>query len=572
MLAFTPMTRRLAFPFTCLLLALAAAPLHAPAQADERVPMIRNPELPTAGTVAPIARQDVTHVRVGKRDDIRWFAVTGVNGIVDYQGLVAVLKQRAGTRRPSTHGVWLTASAKHAWAHVLVLVRACYEAGIYRVGVRARSETTGRALGFPLFIPGGRSSTPGPKAGRLNVRIDALHPREVKGASDVGHVYAAARRAVERRGEFGVEKVVAKVWISPNTPLQYALTALDLLYRGGCAGVRVQMSMKASWRGLDVVPVIEIQGGVASRNPQPLEPDPLQPRTAPWGIDGANEPGWVDFQVSDLPAIDADANTPTQDKPRLRPNYAASPNGVPAGIARRCDDAMRAWAKALGVDLNEMIRQPAGISPRVQKRFSAALRRKQVLPEIVRPVRAAFPDATGVFPSTLRFDAFLFHQGKIQGRADVTVQVTDPAVGIVFAAWHPSDPSQNLTLVPFAVDPFAAGDNAAIRVWFEDVFHRQRAGGGLRAWPLAAPAEVVRYLPKVAEAGTLRALAGRRTDLETLSRALTSTPYDRVVLIPKSGTAAVTGANRRVVGTLTLAFVPQEHELRLQDVTARRAP
>jgi len=94
------MSRRLAVPFSCLLLLAAVAFQPAPASADERVPMISSGELPTVGTVAPIERQDVTHVRVGKRDDIRWFAVTGVNGIVDYQTAVTMLQAISTTATP----------------------------------------------------------------------------------------------------------------------------------------------------------------------------------------------------------------------------------------------------------------------------------------------------------------------------------------------------------------------------------------------------------------------------------------------------------------------------------------
>ena len=571
MLAFFPMTRRLAFPFACLLLLLVAAPSLAPsAEADERVPTIRNPELPTLGTLAPIARDNVTHIRVGKRDDIRWFAVLGVEGVLDYPSLVRVLKSRAGTQRPSPHGVWITATSKHAWAHVLVVVKACVEAGIYRVGVRARSEATGRALGFPLFIPAGSTGTPGAKAGRLSVRVDALHPREVKGASDVGHVYAAARRAVARRGEFGVSKVVAKVWISPNAPLQYALRTIDLLYRGGCAGVRVQMSLRASWRGLDVVPVVEIQGGVASRNAQALKPELLQPRAQPWGLNGANEPGWVDFQITDLPAIDNEQGGGTR-APVARPNFAISPNGVPKAIADQVDQSIRDWASQLGSDMNEMIRQPAGIGPNVQKRFSVAMRRRQVLPKVVLPVRQAFPDATGAFVSTVRLQAHLFREGKIQGAADLTLGVTGGKVGVVFASWEPRDPSSPVTLAPFDVDPFAAGQNAAFRVWVEDLFHKVKKAPAGWPFPLHPPQEVLRYLPDSAVPSTSEAIRGRATGIDAVRRAVASTAYDRVVITPRTGTAAITGANARVVGTLTMRFEPQESELRINGLTPRRA-
>ncbi len=570
MLAFRTMSR-LAIPFACLALLLAAAPFDAPsAAADERVPMIQNRDLPALGTLAPIARQDVTHVRVGKRDDIRWFAVLGVEGVVDYPGLVRILKARAGAKRPSSHGVWLTATSNHAWAHALVVVKACAEAGIYRVGVRARSETTGRALGFPLFIPAAPTRIPGPKAGRLDIRVEAKLAREVKGPSTVGHVYAAARRANEQRAQFGVEKVVAKVWLSPNTPLQYALSTIDLLYRGGVDGVQVQMSLRASWRGLDVVPRIEIQGAVIKGTPVSSRPPAVQPRERPWGIDGANAPGWVDFQVSDLPAIDVDDKGPTRKKAVPRPNYAASPRGVPAGVAQAVDEAVRRWALELGVDMNQMIRDPRGISPTVQQRFSVAMRRPQVLPKVVSPVRTMFPDATGAFVSTLRLQAHLFHQGKIQGTADVTLGLTGPSAGLVFGAWAPRDPNATVTLAPFDVDPYVAGDAAAFRVWLEDLFHQMKTRP-VDWLPKVHPrAEVLRYVPDAAAASTQQALAARREGIEALRRAIRATPFDRLVLTARTGTAAITGKDSRVIGTLTMRFEPQEGELRINGLTPRR--
>jgi len=533
------------------------------------VPMIGARDLPAVGTVAPIETRNVTHVRSGKREDIRWFAVTGVQGVVDYPGLVRVLTQRAGSQRPSPHGVWLTATGRHAWAHVLVLVKACVEAGIYRVGVRVRSETTGGVMGFPLFIPPGRSGNAGPTAGRLAVRVNALLPAEVKGASDVGHIYAAVRVALSKRREFKVEKVVGKIWISPNTPLQYALTAIDLLYRAGCSGVSVQMSLRASWRGLGVVPVLEIQGGIASRSPQALRPPAVKPRTTPWPINGANEAGWVNFQFSDLPAIDTARPKSAAQKRKPRTNYAAAPAGVPPAVARAVDGEIRRWGVDLGKSLHEFLRRPGALSKAVEKRFAVAVRRKEIMPDVVLAARRQFPDATRVIPSALQFSAFLFHRGIIQGRADVTIALGGDAVRVIFGTWRPLDTGASITLVPFGVDPFAAGETAAFRIWFENLLHGARTGG-TASLPLASAEHVLPYLPAVAQAGTQRALAGRMTDLQALVRGLAATTYDRVVLAPQSATATVV-AGRKVVGTLTLQLRAEEAELRILKLTPRRS-
>ena len=61
------------------------------------------------------------------------------------------------------------------------------------------------------------------------------------------------------------------------------------------------------------------------------------------------------------------------------------------------------------------------------------------------------------------------------------------------------------------------------------------------------------------------------TGIDAVRRAVASTAYDRVVITPRTGTAAITGANARVVGTLTMRFEPQESELRINGLTPRRA-
>jgi hypothetical protein len=560
------MSRRSALPLALFLALLAGAS----ARADDRVPAIPDSALPAVGTCAPLDTENVSIVRPGPRNDLRWFAVSGVRDPVDYRGLVNVLRSRAGSRHPSPHAVWITASSQHAWMHVLVILKAAYEAGLYRVGVRVRSETTGQVQGFPLFVPAARSGQPGPKAGRLDVKVRALTPHEAKAPSDLDHIYAAARRAYERRKEFGVSRIVAHLWLSPNLPLQVALSAIDLLYRGGCAGVIVAMSLRSNRRGLNVVPIVEIQGGVASRHPQSLKPPPVQPRSRPWGVDGANEHGWVDFTLEELPSLGTPGDGSPSARPAPRPNYAAEPNGVPADVWRNVDWGARKWAYGLGQDLQRILTAPDALSREELARFTVSQRRPQAQRELLAPARKLFPDATRVLPYALQVSAFLFHGGKLHGRADITLCLGGDRVRVLFASWRPLDPRQPLTLVPFEVDPFAAGEASLLRVWVEGLLHRVKVGG-TDAIPLAEPAHVLPYLPAVAQMPTTRALTQRSAALQGFAAGVARTPCDRVVLALQRMTASVI-AGRKVVGRLDLRLSAEETDLRIATLSGQRAP
>lgn len=563
----------LLLPAALLLSALAAPP----AAADERVPTIRNAELPVAGTCAPIRSDDVTHVMAGERTTVKWFRVAGLNEPLEYEALIELLKQRAGTQQPSTHAVWITASARHAWVHVIRIRQACLLAGIYRIGVRVRSEATGKVLGFPLFLPPKVTGTPTGKAGLLRIRINTVGQKKadvvpgvekkVRAPSDVGYVYAAARRAVERRPRFAVDEIVSSLWIATNAPLQYAVSAIDLLYRGGCAGVKLRNGARVPPLKYEAIPKLEIQGGMVSRHPQTLKAPPIEPRTQPWPIVGAGKPGWVDLQVVDLPpAAGAAAPVKKRAAPAVRPNYAAQATGVPPAVMRSVDEGALAWTRQLGADLLAGVK---GTKP-LKERFVIALRRDEVLPGILATVRRQFPDATRIVPATLQFHAFLFGEGKLRGRADATLAMVGGRLQVVYGHWRPLDPNASITLAPFAVDPFAAGDPAAWRIWFEGVFHdvKQR---GRSALPLASAETVTPYFPAVARPSVSNRIAGRGPALEQLAREIARTPYDRVVLTPHKGTAAVYAGNR-VVGVLYFGLSAEEHELRLDELTPRRAP
>ncbi|MDJ0521840.1 MAG: hypothetical protein QNJ90_07170 [Planctomycetota bacterium] len=543
-----------------LLLVLAAAP----AWADERVPPVADRDLPVVGTCAPIQAQNVSVVTVGKRTEVSWFHVSGVAQPVDFQGLIAVLKQRAGTARPSPHGVWISASAQHAWIHAKRVREAAAAAGIYRIGLRVRSQATGRVMGFPLFLPPGRTGTPGPKAGLLEMRINTVAAGTRKASSDPGHAYAAVRRAIEKRATFGVQKVVASVWIATNAPLQYALTTLDLLYRAGVSGVKLRSGMHVPRLTATPVTVLEIQGGVASRLPQSLQPQPVMPRDRPWGLLGASEPGWVDFVSEKLPALDGAGPAPKAG-PRPEPNYAAQPSGVPGQVWRSADGRARAWMQKLGADLLAGIRGTTNL----KERFAIGLRRKEVLPTYTTPVRQAFPDATSVVPSTVLFNTLLFNKGRLVGRADVTLLVVGDRMRLIFGKWTPESGGAAGTLVPFAVDPFAAGDGALFRVWFEALFDVTKRYG-LRGIPTADAAAVLPYFPQLAHRSVGAAIARRDGDVQALAGGLAGATWDRVVLSVNRGTATVL-AGRQVIGVLNFSLRAEEGQLRLNDLKARRA-
>ncbi len=543
-----------------VLLVLAAAP----ALADDRVPAIADRDLPVVGTCAPIATQDVTIVTVGKRTEVSWFHVSGVAQPVDFQGLIQLLKGRAGAARPSTHGVWIAASAQHAWIHAKRVREAAAAAGIYRVGLRVRSQTTAQVMGFPLFLPPGRTGKPGPKAGLLTLRVNTVGASQRKASSDTGHAYAAVRRALEKRATFGVQKVIASLWIATNAPLQYALTTLDMLYRGGVSGVKLRSGMHVPRLSAQPITVLEIQGGVASRLPQALKPPAVAPRDRPWGMLGASEPGWVDFVSEKLPALDGGGPAPAA-KPAVRPNYAAQAGGVPGPVWRTVDAEARAWMQKLGADLLAGLRGTKSL----QQRFAIGLRRKEVLPTYVTPARRQFPDATSVMPSTVQFDTLLFRQGRVVARLDVTVLVVGDRLRLIFGTWIPQAAGAPGTLVPFAVDPFAGGDGAAFRIWFEAVYGAVKTYG-MRGLPTADAATVLPYFPAIAHRSVSAAIAKRDGDLQAIVAGLAGTTWDRVVLSVRRGTATVL-SGRKVIGVLNFSLRAEEGELRLNDLKPRRA-
>jgi len=534
------------------------------AVAEDLVPAIPDRDLAVVGTCAPIDTRNISIVTVGRRDDMRWFRVNGVAKPVDFAGLTRVLAGRAGTARPSPHGVWITAGATHAWVHVKRVREAAAAAGIYRTGLRVRSQATGQVMGFPLFLPPGRSGMPGPKAGLLKLRVNTVSAKEHKASSDPGHAYAAIRRALEKRATFGVAKVVASVWIATNARLQYVLTVLDLLYRGGCAGVRVRSGMQVPRLDVEPVTVLEIQGGVASRLPQALKPAPVGPRARPWGLLGAAEPGWVDFATQELPSLDG-GRGPKKAGPALRPNYAARPAGVPSDVWRGVDNELRQEMSALGGAFARALRGGHDLD----KRFTIGLRRKEALPSVLDPARRAFPDATRVVPATLQVESLLFLRGTLVGRAEFTLLLVGERLRVIFATWSPAQGAAAGTLVPFAVDPFAVGKAAALRVWTEALYGAVKKYG-LRALPMATAAAVLPYFPAAAHQSVSAAIAGRGAALEALAAGIRGARFDRVVVSVRRGTATVY-AGQVVVGILNFSLRAEEGALRLDDLKPRRA-
>ena len=78
-------------------------------------------------------------------------------------------------------------------------------------------------------------------------------------------------------------------------------------------------------------------------------------------------------------------------------------------------------------------------------------------------------------------------------------------------------------------------------------------------------------MPMTKTASATTSLGARGPDMAELARWLQVTDYDRLLLVPRAGTAAVV-ADGRVAGILTYGFESEEKELRLNAINGRAAP
>ncbi len=527
------------------------------------VPRIRNDELCVAGTGAPIARQDVTHVMAG---EIGFFRVLGVAEPQRFDGLVRVLQARVGAARPSTHEVWVTASRLQMWGHVVEVRNACAKAGIYRVGVRVRHESTGSIMGFPLFLPGTLTANrPSGEGTRLPVEVQPSRSGET---SDPAALYDAARTARERFKK----PVVADVRMANNVNLQYALRVLDYLHRSGCAGVRIRMlkflaTPVAAEHSL--IKIVRPRGKDALLPKKSLRemqvPVPAA-RTTPWPIDGANQPGAFRLELLELPARGDKIQEPRRyaDPNQVLPNHIRS-GSVPESMRAKVQAYIGNWAGDLSNALTRALRKPALLKKELVVRLRPDEKRLILIPGELRNLGGA----NRIRMRTLGLDLLFFQDGQPSGHARARLLLSGRSVFLLSIAPVAGALPQAHDVPPEAVDPFAAGVPGAVRVFFESVVLDAKASG--RVAQLAPSAYAAALLPP--EEG-VQAQMGDRTrqaDAARFAAQMRTLRFDRLILHPTDATAIAdeAGANK-LVGRLTLGIESEERELRVQSLRARR--
>ncbi len=561
----------------------------APVHADSRVPPIAEANLPVAGTCAPIRSTDVTHVRVGQ---LGWFLASGGSREpVNLQGLTALLKTRVGTAKPSTHSVWITASKNHMWAHIVPIVNACQVAGIYRVGIRVPSQD-GKVLGFPLFLPAraeGAQASSG-SATRLPLWIKAVANQpgvETRDLPDITHPDAKEPGATDpsfkglRPGEKGPDyersdpkrlyalaklftqkmgRIVAEVRMDNNVSLQYAVTVLDVLYRGGVAGVRVRYpTLLPNLRAPTVVRIRVLKEphgkdlDLSSEPRQGVEIPPIAPRTEPWPIDGANIPGALYMDLEDI-NWSGKARAAAQ-----RFDNVSRKGQLPNERVRRDIAAhLQRFTQDLGTNLLSGMRG----GQLIKNSMVVRLREPEKLVPAVQASRDAFRDAVRVEPSTVRLTLFFFNGVKGVGSADVTVHIGADSPSFVFARWADEPVPANIILPPEPVDPFAAGVPGALRAWVETAFLRGKQGGGA-AMPMTPPDEILAELPASYHDRVKPYLDRRASQFEALARNLRATRYDRLFVVVNEASAAVHNKTG-VVGGIKMQMEVEEKALRIK--------
>lgn len=560
--------------------------LGAPAavRAEGGVPDVAADDLPVAGTCAPLDTTDVTRVLAGAEGGFR---VDGAPTVLDEAGLTAALKQKAGGRPGlNRHSVWVTMSAAQPFLPLVELRRACMNAGVFRLGLEVRSEDGAPGFGFPLFLPGNpptrEAGAPAPKGRRLALELDRWEGAE----SNPRRLYAAAVKAAQSSAPL---PVVAEVSLDANLSVQHVVTCLDMLYRGGVAGVRVKFRSRPSARisrgyegpdsanarpgaARETIPLHLIARIVVSPSDKrplgPTEPvlalPPAAPRKAPWSDDGAEQPGAFTLELEDLVAP---ANGPREEEDEgPLPSYAGRREGVPTQVVVTADRAVAAWSAKLGRVLGDALNRKWALT----EHFVQRLRDVDKLGAAVSPLVEMFPGTTKVVPSTLRLDVYLVRGVSVVGKVETTLHIGGSAMSLVFARWVVEDFPTGLNLPPAAADPFAAGVPGHVRVWLEAAFntvYRQGAAG----LPLAPENEVLAQLPTVAHENSRRSLGARAAEFDVLSKWLQVTEYDRLLVLPRGATAAV-HAGGRVAGILSYGIESEDKELRLLSLTGRAAP
>ncbi len=556
-----PAVRRF-LPATLSLLALAAWGPAPSASAGPHVPEVTVDQLPVAGTCAPLPQSHATWVTIGETG---WFRIDRDPRDVDGRELKTLLKARGmfASQAGQPHDVWILARGDRDWGQVVNVLGACQEAGIHRVGLEVRSEATGEVCGFPLFLPyaapAAEGSAPPGTARRLEVRVNAAS----EAASNPKRLYAAAKTAVDRFGP-----VVAELSLSVRTRIQDAVTAVDMLYRAGCAAVRHKFrSMVRSLSG-ETHPRIYVEEALLPSEPIDADIPAVRPRAEPWGEEGAAEPGAFGLTLEPLPNPDHRA----VDREKLLeplPSYAARGEDVPPEAMADATASIMQWSALFGTVLDRILTLQYVQVPEtllVKRR-----RQGRGVEAMFRDARQAFRDAKEVRPSTLRVQAYLLKGARAVGKVDATLGLSGSTTDLLFAHWIPEEMPGGLVLPPRETEPYAAGTPGAIRVWLEGLF-ATLVRRGPKAVPLAPEARVLADLPPVAHAGARRALDPRETALQTLAQHLREVSYDRVFIVFASGQAAVIASDGSIEGVLRYDLEGELGNLSIAALSARVAP
>ncbi len=532
-----------------------------PAAADDRVPFIGNDSLPVAGTGAPMARQNVSHVLVG---ELGYYRVADMRDrVITRSQLRDLLKARAGTARPSSHEVWITASKDSIWAQVRVVRHLCQEVGIYRVGLRVRHDHDPQILGFPLFLPAGKQSARPGRASRLPLVLEA---KKLEPSSEPRILYQVVKTATEKYKQ----GVVAEVRIHNNLSIQTVLTAVDMLYRGGCIGVSIKSlrnvptTAVAPHVGVRIVRHPRARDAILPAKPlKELQVPRVAPRTAPWPIDGANQPGALTMELEELPVRGEDKPRVVEDVSEPLPFYLRK-GGVPVAELALADRRVRSWSAYLGQELLAGIQRNARIAQQVVVRK----RELEKLSPLMTPVERVFRDAESVRVSSLKVDVLLSRDGKPMGLLEVDLLVGRSRVTIISMRSLPGDIPDGVILPPEAVDPYAAATPGRLRIWMEGNMSLIRARGQAAA-PIAPEADVLAGCPAARQEAVRRELATRAGEIQRAVQALRGITFDRAFVTVRSARASVT-VGGKIVGQIELGLEAEEGELRINKMTPTR--
>lgn len=548
-----------------LFLVLPLVLLVPPALAGPRVPAISLPDLPEAGTCAPLPTTNVTWVTVG---EIGFYRVD--NDPRDFEGreLYDILsaRSRKAAEAGTPHDVWITAARNGPWVNIVQVLQLCQQTGIFRVGLQVRAESGDGVMGFPLFLPGGTQQAPpgaGTTARLLEVRMaPPPNPLHATPPSNPDLVYAAARNAVERFGP-----IVAEASVHWSARVHEAVRVVDLLYRAGCAAVKLRNRIMTRKETGPPTIQIWVQDRLLKETPATTQAPPIGPRKTVWPDCGAARPGALAYDLEPLSPGDGTSSPATHQR-RALPNYAATGQEVPPGAMRASAQAVLGWAGRMGTSLGMVLKpgRTAFPEPLLARRKRQGLGVQQFF----REARAAFPGPERVVVGTTRVQAYLLRENGIVGQIDLTLCTSGERLDVVFGSWVAGEYPSNLTLDPVEVDRFAAGVPGHLRVWVEGTLAAARVRGP-GAVPLATEEDVLAQLPAVARAGARRALAGRLATLGNLVGWVRATPFDRLLVLKVEGTAAI-HAHDRIEGILRFDLDPEQGELSLASLTPRVAP